>query len=246
MLKLWNDTLENLRRNASPGVRYVLAAVGILMLFRGAGYVLYVLMLAETVPAAASLVRMGLMLYLAAAMSAAQAVFFAALGAALARPIWKYGGYRDALKRFYVLWLIINLALVTLIDIRAHLLSIGENEVAGMLEIFLLIAHLASLPVGASIMFWGALNWSELPSALKPLARFFQLLMLPLGIAFLQYVLISLRAFLPYGERPWMLLLHTLSDIPLVSMDVLLFALVWRICLLDKTTPREIEDPLEF
>lgn len=247
MNTLLSESLGDLRRHFVPACQYVFAAMAALALYRWSAYFLDVFSLPETAAPTVSAVRLTLVLYLAVASSVIQALFFASLGAAIARPMWKCKGWRDALTRFFMPWLIINLFLVMLMDIHARLIGGGVYDPALMLELLLMVVHAAALPLGAAVMYWGALRWQELPQMTVPLTRFLQLTLLPFGLGLIQYILTGVRVQMFEPTRPWVLGLYTVTDMPLIALDVLIFALVWRICILDATTPREIDDdPLDF
>jgi len=178
---LLSESLGDLRRHFVPACQYVFAAMAALALYRWSAYFLDVFSLPETAAPTVSAVRLTLVLYLAVASSVIQALFFASLGAAIARPMWKYKGWRDALTRFFMPWLIINLFLVMLMDIHARLIGGGVYDPALMLELLLMVVHAAALPLGAAVMYWGALRWQELPQMTVPLTRFLQLTLLPFG-----------------------------------------------------------------
>lgn len=247
MNTLLSESLGDLRRHLVPACQYVFAAMAALALYRWVAYFLDLSGLPETAAPMVSTVRLVLVLYLAVASSVIQALFFASLGAAIARPMWKYKGWRDALTRFFMPWLIINLFLVTLMDIHARFIGGGVYDPALMLELLLMVVYAAALPLGAAVMYWGALRWQDLPQMTVPLTRFLQLTLLPFGLGLIQYILTGVRTQILEPTRPWVLGLYTVTDMPLIALDVLIFALVWRICILDATTPREIDDdPLDF
>ena len=247
MQKLFKEAVNDLRRQPGVVALYLLSSLAILAVYR---ILAHLLGGGDTpvLPApAASLLRLALTLYLAVAASAVQAVFLAAFGAGIARPLWKYKGWHDALRRFFIPWLILNLLLVTITDICARLMQAEQTDVAATLELLLLAVHMATIPVGGAIMFWGGLEWRELPTALAPLGRFFQWTLLPLAVALLQYMLIELRSVLLEGGGAVTLAGYSASDLPLVLIDLLIFALVWRICLHNQMNPGDNdEDPLDF
>jgi len=247
LLKLVSSAFSDLRRQHRIVIQYVIITTSVLTLFRLVSFCMFFFELPVNAPLVASLLRIVLALYLAITLSGVQSICFAALGVEVARPMWKCKGWRDAVQRFFMPWLIINLLLITLMDIRMHLFSVEESEIAAMLELMVMAAHLLSLPAGAAIMFWGGLNWRELPLMLAPLARFLTLTLIPVGVGLLQYILIGLRAALLDGTGLWGLAVYTLTDIPLVLLDGFIFTLAWRICLHDKATPKDADDsPFDF
>lgn len=247
MVNLFSEAVNDLWRHVSQVVCYVLATTAVLAVYRAGILPLEGLDPSASAYAAAPLARLLFSIGLAAALSAVQALVFSALGSEIARPAWKYRDWRDALKRFFLPWLIINLLLITIMDVCVHLAAAGETDAAAMLELLFLAAHMAAMPVGAAVMFWGALRWREFPEAMVPLFRYFQITLIPVGLALLQYLLVGLRAKLLPGEDAWSLAGSTLADAPLALIEVLMFTVVWRICMLNQSTPRDSsENPLDF
>ncbi len=247
MNALLSESLVDLRRHGAAACRYVALSLLVTVVYRIAAYWLDGSALSETALSTAPLARMALALYVACASSAVQAVCFAALGAAIARPMWKWRGPRDGLARFFMPWLIINLFLVTLADIHLYIVRLEQQDLAALLELPLLAAHTAALPLGAVIMYWGVLHWPDLPAMAVPLTRFYQLTLLPLGLGLLQYILLGVRAQFLEATSLWALALYTATDIPVLLLDVLIFTQVWRICILNSTTPPDAdESSLDF
>ena len=246
MVNLFTEAVNDLGRHLARVAQYVLATTMILAVYRVCSAALEGLDPPGNAYAAAPVARLLLSIGLGASLSAVQALVFAPLGAAIARPVWKYRDWRDALKRFFLPWLIINLLLITIMDIRTHLAAAGETDAASLLELVWLGAQMSALPVGTAVMFWGALRWRELPEAMTPLFRFFQITLIPLGLALLQYLLVGIRANLLQEEGVRQVILCVITDAPLVLMEVLMFTVCWRICLLNQTLPKDTEDPLEF
>jgi len=153
----------------------------------------------------------------------------------------------DGLARFFMPWLIINLLLVMLADIHMHFFRLEQEDLASLLELALMALHVAALPLGAAIMYWGALSWPDLPATLAPLTRFFRLTLQALGVGLFQYVLLGVRASFLEPDRVWTLALYAVTDIPILMLDVIIFAQVWRICMLNSTTPPTADDsPFDF
>ena len=244
--KLINAVGADMRECQSAVVRYVAACLLAMLPYRLTMYSLNAWERAETYPVLSSTIRLGMAIYLAVAASAVMAVFFAELGVRVDRPIWKCAGPREALRRFFIPWLIINLATITLVDIQARLLVAEKRDAGAAIEMLILIVHLGAVPIGACIMHWGALVWSDIGSALKPMARRMPLALLPCAIAFLQYALMNLRALflIEYDVTTFMTLLIT--DIPLLLMDLVIFIMTWRLCMHYRNMPDEEVDPFEL
>lgn len=245
-MKLLTVVLDDLRICSGAVLRYVLAAAVVLATYRLLYHGLEVWEAAEAPAKLMSLLHLGLALYLAVVFSGVEAIFLSALGREIDRPIWKCKGPADALRRFFTPWLIINLSCITLIDIQARLALLGQSEAVLLFEGLILIAHLCALPIGAAIMHWGALEWRELGSALRPLLRFLHLLLLPLALAFFQFALVRLRGVVVAGDGSTMVLTRVVLDIPMILLDVLIFALVWRICMMHRNEPEVESDPFDL
>lgn len=247
MASLFDQAVNDLRRHSGIVIAYLAVTTALLAVYRIPAHVLAAADPAVLPISAVSLMHLGLALYLAVASSAVQAIFFAALGVEIARPVWKCKGWRDALRRFFIPWLILNLLLITIIDISARMINAEQTDLATILELLLIAVHIASIPVGCAIMFWGGLDWHDLPSAMAPLGRFFQWTLLPLGIALLQYGLIEARYMVLEGNDLITLVSFSVTDIPIVLMDIFIFTLVWRICLHNQMNPKDVdEDPIDF
>lgn len=243
---LLTAAIEDLRACSVTLIRYVAASFLALGAYRLILHALDAGMDAEIHANLLSVVRLCMALYLAIAGSLIQAVFFAELGAQVDRPIWKYAGPRDAMRRFFVPWLIINLSIITLIDIRSRLIVVGQTEAGALFDVLLLVVHLGALPVGACIMHWGALEWNELGAALRPLVRFIHLLLVPIAVAFIQFALLQLRAAAIVGNDAATFMTLVLTDIPLFLLDALIFVLAWRICMIHRNEPEEESDPFDL
>ncbi len=169
--KLVNAVGEDLRECQRTVFRYVAAGLLATLPYRLTMYRLNTWESVETYPVFSSTIRLGMAIYLAVAASAVMAVFFTELGVRIDRPIWKCAGPREALRRFFIPWLIINLATITLVDIQSRLLIAEKREAGAAVELLILMVHLGAAPVGACVMHWGALVWNEIGSALKPMMR---------------------------------------------------------------------------
>ncbi len=247
MKDLFYESLGDIWRHRGPVFQYLVLSMTALVLYRLLNCGLEVFNLSKTALTVASMAHLMLALYLAVTVSFFRTFCFSNLGAVVARPMWKYKGCRDALNRFYVSWLIIALFLVTLTDIQTRLVQREQNDLTVMIGLVLLAGHVAAVPLGAVIMYWGALNWRELTLTIAPLIRFAWLTLLPLGLGLIQYAMIAMRPqFLDEGA-PGDLVFYTLTDIPIVLLDILIFLAIWHIGMLDQTTPRNAdEDSFDF
>ncbi len=240
------EALKDLQRCGGPVLRFIVATMVTLLSYRLLIFGVQNGLGEESHPQMYPMARLLAAIYLAVAVSAVQALFLAQLGAAIDTPLWKYKGAQDALQRFFIPWLIINLFLITLVDIQTRFLAADREDVAALLELLVLAVHVFSVPVGACIMHWGALEWKELGDALRPLGRLLSLAILPFAIGFIQYALANARLL---GLRENMLadlVFLSVTDVPLMLIEVFIFALVWRICMHHRSLPPVEENPFDF
>lgn len=245
-MNLPTEALRDLQRCGFALFRYTVALLLVLCSYRCILYLIELWVPEETYPGAAAAMHLVTVLYFAVVISIAQAVYLSMLGAAIDRPLWKYKGAKDALSRFFILWFIINLLLLTLFDIQARLMSANLKDTAAFLEFVILAVHVVALPAGACIMHWGTLQWNEFGEAIRPLFRLFSLMLFPMVIGFIQFTLASARLFALTDTIFVNLIFLTITDIPLVMIDAYIFALVWRICMYHRSLPPDTENPFEF
>ncbi len=240
------EALKDLRQSMGAVLRYMIAVMLAVFSCRLLLFAAQHRFPEETYPQLFAMTRLLAFLYLAFAASAVQAVCLAMLGAEIDRPLWKYKGMSDALQRFFVPWLIINLFLITLVDIQSRLLAADMTDVAVLLEFVILMTHAAAMPVAACIMHWGALEWGELGEALRPLGRLFSLALLPFAVGIIQYLMSSARALGASDNMLIDLVYFSVTDVPLLLLEVFIFAMVWRICMHHRSLPPVDDNPLDF
>lgn len=245
-MNLPTEALRDLQRCGFALFRYTVALLLVLSSYRCILFLIEMWLPQETYTNAIATAQLFAVLLFAAVISMAQSVYFSLLGAAIDRPLWKYKGAKDALRRFFVLWFILNLLLVTLLDIQARLMSANLKDLAAFLEFVILAVHVTALPLGACLMHWGSLQWNEVGEALRPLFRLFSLTLFPIVIGFIQFTLASARVFALTENTLVNLIFFTITDIPLVMIDAYIFALIWRICMHHRSLPPDTENPFDF
>ncbi|NLO34196.1 MAG: hypothetical protein GX117_12735 [Candidatus Hydrogenedentes bacterium] len=174
--------------------------------------------------------------------AAIYALFLAPLGAAVARPLWKYKGWRDGLARFFLPWLILNLLLVTLMNIEFRMQMEQQEEAIVLIQSLEIWSAVLFFPIGAGIMYWGELRWQELPMALRPLLRYFKYSCLALVIALFQHDIEVQCALISFDNTKLQLLFQTVLDIPLLITDLYIFILLWRIFMLNQQNPPSLDE----
>ncbi len=171
-------------------------------------------------------------LALVAIYAFAQTVAFSWLGQDVDRPLWRVKGLKDALARFYSLWLILDLLIIALNSIAARQLNADATNALGHIMMLLFLSlQVISIPIGAAIMFHGELKWRELGQSLAPLGR--QFFATTLVVVFSGCTLVLLLFFLlpSSGSRLW---LRPLVEIPGGLAECIIFTATWRICIMDR------------
>lgn len=180
----------------------------------------------------------------AAAIAALQTVVFARMGREIDRPLWRSPDAADALRRFFQLWLILNLVTVAL----DQLLQLAYRQNAEAALVFLVFLYglvvLLSIPVGACIMFSGAFEWKELGTSLAPLVqqapRTLVLIMLNLFQILLLFELVRLRSI--RAEEPavfWTV--YTLAPVAMAYLDCVVFAGAWHLCIEHRNADQDVD-----
>lgn len=232
MLDLLAQSWNSLRKNPLPVLLYILITLLVSLAYRLSELPIEANFPKDSPPAWIPLFILARDVLLTAFLSALQATVFAVLGKEIDRPLWKCAGWRDALRRFFITWFILNLLAIMIIrlQIRAH--TAGVPDVVLSLEFFLLLVYLLGLPVGACVMYWGRLNWSELPEALTPIIRVMPLTLLVLLLGGFQWLFHLTLPDIQSDNKIVQALLLTALDFPLPFLDCLAFAAMWRICML--------------
>jgi len=190
--------------------------------------------------------------------SAVQSIVFARMGEDIDRPVWRCPTDTEALRRFFMPWFLINLTGIAILHFQGVAQRVENQEASLVLSGVFLAAYLFALPVGVCIMYLGRFRWSELGTALRPLVRQFDLAVLVLLLRFVQFTwfMMSYELYVPAHrlEDPgWWTLLQSqvlflpLANIPIWVMDCLLFAALWRICMINRDQDvEEMDDPFDF
>jgi len=228
--RLLTETLENLRRNRAAVMAYMAAVAAMSLVFRIGGFFLGDYSGEDAVPAGVYAVSLVMDLTLASLYAALQAVAFSAMGREIDRPLWKCAGAAEALRRFFLPWFIINLGILALARIQLRAAMLDMPDLVILLELCLMMAYCLAVPIGACIMFYGALEWREMGSILAPIARRFGVVWVVLLINFGQFVVS--RAAALSGAPPALEIIpaRTLLDAALAMVDCFVFAAIWMVC----------------
>ena len=178
----------------------------------------------------------------------AQAVVFSRLGREIDRPLWKVRDDREAVRRFFVLWAILNLVLNGLLRLSG--IDFGDGELRSInyiLTLGFLAVALCAVPLGACVMFLGRASFSTLGESLAPLSRQPGKTATIAGITLFQFLLFAVfsgAAMGAEGEQvPFLkhLLITSASNVVQAYLDCLAFAATWLLCMTDRDTVDEID-----
>jgi hypothetical protein len=181
---------------------------------------------------------LGHIIVFSAIVAAAAAIVFSRIGADVDRPLWRFEGSLDALRRFLLPWFILFLAFGATGHILFRLAAQADDANAVLL-VFVVTSILAGLmiPIGACIMFHGRFAWEELGESLAPLVN-------QIGGAFFFFLVgMSASAFLTIlhasSEAIYATLLIEAAD---SYLECVILAGVWLLCIVDRETESDDDD----
>lgn len=173
-------------------------------------------------------------LVVAGAIGLLQAVVFARLGKEIDRPLWKCGSDREALRRFFVVWFLLNLLQVTLRQLIISARRADFQDAEALFSLVFSLTWVLYLPIGVCIMYWGRLDWRHLGEALAPIVEQFRLTLLVFLLMLFQLVFDTVSAEVMRGGHgvmgPCVLV------VVLTWIECLAFAAMWRICMVHRDT----------
>jgi len=182
--------------------------------------------------------EMGLDAFLVFCYAAAQAVAFSQLGKEIDRPLWKIADYREALRRYFPLWMALNGAVIVLNLLAFVVPPLIDNEEFGRLPFWLLVfASATYIPVGAAIMFCRKFEWRKPGEALAPLRRQFPKTLIVLclnGLLFFFFLSLMVQT----ASQKW---IRPIIDIIFGYFDCVVFSATWLICMLDRQAPEKVD-----
>ncbi|MBI2426012.1 MAG: hypothetical protein HYV27_24520 [Candidatus Hydrogenedentes bacterium] len=198
---------------------------------------------------AVALLRLGGLVALAASGAVLQSIYFAAIGREVDKPLWKCPAAGEAVRRFFLIWFLLILILLTTEQFMSIAAERGDEQAfAALLPIYIFLSAIY-FPIAACIMFWGRLNWQELGEALLPMLREMSNVIL---VMFIMFVNIMLQITVPAAFAPLLdsetplapqnLLLPALLSIPSGLLDCLSFVIMFRICMIHRTTDYDSDD----
>lgn len=183
---------------------------------------------------------------LAGLISLLQACAYARLGADIDRPLWKCRDDREAIARFAVIWIMLNLFYFTLMQLQSSMFDQGQVAMATLFSFFALAWNLIYVPIGVCLMHHGGLKDLRLSDALMPLLHFLPRTLFVAGLGFLQLVLFELLlSSVPESVRglPWVI---APMNIPIIYLECLGVAIMWATCAEYRTVAAAHQDDDDF
>ncbi len=239
MLTLWSDSYKNLRENAAYATGYVACSAVVAAVVRIANAVVMALVDKEAPPAWIPVFRLVSLLWLAIGASLCAAAFFSLIGRRIDRPLWKCLGWRDGIRRFFLPWFILNLCQMMVIDLMVKLGEAGMQSALQSVIMLSLALQAFCLPLGACIMYWGRLDWGQIPSVLEPIYGQFLLVIPVLFIGLGQWFLGHLRIEIIPTDTGLDILWLGLYDVVLDFATCFAFVMMWRVCMIHRDRSME-------
>jgi len=184
------------------------------------------------------LCSVGIDAFLAVASAVAQAIVFSRFAKDIDRPLWRIRDDREALQRYFLPWLVLNVCLCVLTLLTVDVPRLIDNERFGFFAGWLLLfANAVYIPLGAAMMFMRTADWRNIGEALAPYRRQFgKAFALCLVTGFLFLLMIALIP--PKGVQ---LVPGVFLGIVFGYFDCVIFCAAWLICMLDRQTPEDID-----
>ena len=175
---------------------------------------------------------------LAIASAVAQAIVFSRFAKEIDRPLWRIQDDREAVQRYFLLWIVLNACLSVLNLLSVDVPQLLDNEGFGFFPRWLLLfANAVYIPLGAAMMFMRTTNWRNIGEALAPYRRQFgKAFALCLITGFLFLLMIALIP--PTGLQLWP---GILISVIFSYFDCVIFCAAWLICMFDRQTPENID-----
>lgn len=178
----------------------------------------------------------------AAVYAVAQCTAFARIGREMDRPFWKIEGDGEALRRFFKLWFLLDLAGILLLRIvDGYASELDGESISVVLFFFWIIIAVLLVPFGASVMFYGQVGKEEVLRAATTLIDQLPrtMLVLLMGYVIASIVIgIQMAGILPPWATPSLAILDGFGD-------CLIFCAVWLICIYHRDEDAEGPD-LDF
>lgn len=245
-MRILLDSIRALRENSSAAAVYVLLCVGTSALKRTGDLLIGSEDIFTVGPVVLRSYQFTMDLLIALGYTMACVLAFSRIGRAIDRPLWKIATDREALRRFFVLWLLIDLALVTTSRLLQRAVEgASSSEPALFLFLLLVAMSLLAVPVGACVMFSGRFQWRDVPANLAPLVHRLSLTFSVMAVNFLAVVFAFdtvPRLAVIWPELSKALWFRSLVDVPLAVVDCYVFAATWLICMLHRNESAQQDD----
>jgi hypothetical protein len=242
-LNILSEAVKTVRQNGGTVLSYVAILVGLDAAKVSMDFLVDGGILVPPDPVVFRVYQYAADVLLAFFIAVVQAIVFARMGREIDRPLWKVKGDWDAVRRFFPLWFLLSLLQITLLRL---LDNFGETAAGILCLMGFFVLFLLYVPLGSCIMFTGNLRWGELPDSLAPLRRQWPYALIVLGLNGVQLLLLMefLRFLAIHGSRDKWIGLELGLDAVLSSLDCLVFAATWLICMTDRNTAEDI--PIDF
>jgi len=245
---LFKTAWADLRQNQGLVAAYLLAHVLLACIFRAVQFV--VLPEDDPVPAPLWLPAFKFTQQLVIVTMAAliQTIVLARLGKAIDIPLWKCRDDREALRRYFLLWALVNLGYVTLDQFASNAYQAGSIDMAYSLLMLIFMYTVIVFPLAVCLMYAGRFSSLEVSEIFAPLTRNLALtgtVFLLLAMSFMIHV-----ALAPIAVQQESLIREmigaSLLTLPLALIELFVFAAVWRLCMYHRDTAYQDEgDPFD-
>ncbi len=203
----------------------------------------------EVVPPGIAALKMLDQIALAAAIAAVQAIVFARIGKDIDRPLWKCSDDLDALRRFFLPWLLLNLGYTAIAEVGSLAIRNDLGALFQLTEMLRLFYMLLYLPIGACIMYWGRLDWNELGETLRPIVRQFALVLNVFLLQLAQHFVNLELSIVLQGKDPATLsyvLFFALGAMPITLLELLAFVAMWHVLMINRNAPEDEDEDFDF
>lgn len=240
-MQVIKDAANALQRNIGPLLIYLVCAVFLGELFVGFGLLDKHKVIQLESPDK-ELCFLALHVLVAIGFATVQCLVFSRMAREIDHPMWKTSGDREALRRFFGLWVALGLVAVIL---NQFIMALKGGETGDAHPLILLpffgwfVVRVAGVPVCTCLMFWGKVEAGHVLEALAPLGRQFANVLPLLALYLLGWLVQDFQVDL---EQHPALVMTSAAILLVVAnyIECLVFAGIWIVCMIDRDT---IEEP---
>ncbi len=175
----------------------------------------------------------------AVAWALAQAICFARIGRDMDRPLWKIESDGEAVKRFFGMWLLLDLLNLTMVTLATTLYkSTDYQDTAVAIAQFHPMLAACIVPIGAAIMFYGHAGRVEIGKSLNTFFAQFPRSLAIWAMGFFAFIILSSLLIEGQLGRAFYPLIAAVDS----YFDCFIFACVWLTCLKQRTDEEEHSD----